>query len=43
MYRTDVASFTMSEAYDQKDAAGFIRIVGLQTRARAAQHAEVVE
>jgi len=43
MYRTDVASFTMSEAYDQKDAAAFIRIVGLQTRARAAQHAEVVE
>ncbi len=43
MYRTDVASFTMSDAYDQKDAAGFIRIVGLQTRARAPQHLEVVE
>jgi argininosuccinate synthase len=43
MYRTDVASFTMSDAYDQKDAAGFIRIVGLQTRARVAQHAEVAE
>ncbi len=41
MYNTDVASFTMSDAYDQKDAAGFIRIVGLQTRARAAQHEEV--
>ena len=43
MYRTDVASFTMSDAYDQKDAAGFIRIVGLQTRARAAQPLEVAE
>ncbi len=43
MYRTDVASFTMSDAYDQQDAAGFIRIVGLQTRGRAAQHAEVME
>jgi argininosuccinate synthase len=43
MYQHDVASFTMSDAYDQKDAAGFIRIVGLQTRGRTAQHAEVVE
>jgi argininosuccinate synthase len=43
MYRADVASFTMSDAYDQKDAAGFIRIVGLQTRARAAQPLEVAE
>ena len=43
MYHQDVASFTMSDAYDQKDAAGFIRIVGLQTRGRLAPHAEVVE
>jgi argininosuccinate synthase len=43
MYRTDVASFTMSDAYDQKDAAGFIRIVGLQTRARVTQQLEVAE
>ncbi|HXV14738.1 MAG TPA: argininosuccinate synthase [Candidatus Krumholzibacteria bacterium] len=43
MYRTDVASFTMSDAYDQKDAAGFIRIVGLQTRGRVAQQMEAVE
>ena len=43
MYRTDVASFTMSDAYDQKDAAGFIRIVGLQTRARVAPQMEAVE
>ncbi|HEU4929804.1 MAG TPA: argininosuccinate synthase [Candidatus Krumholzibacteria bacterium] len=43
MYHQDVASFTMSNAYDQKDAAGFIRIVGLQTRGRLAPQAEVVE
>ena len=43
MYQHDVASFTMNDAYDQKDAAGFIRIVGLQTRGRMAPHAEVVE
>ncbi len=43
MYRTDVASFTMSDAYDQKDAAGFIRIVGLQTRGRSAQQLEVAK
>jgi argininosuccinate synthase len=43
MYRTDVASFTMSDAYDQKDAAGFIRIVGLQTRPRAVHQMEVAE
>ncbi len=43
MYQNDVASFTMSDAYDQKDAAGFIRIVGLQTRGRLTPQAEVVE
>jgi argininosuccinate synthase len=43
MYNTDVASFTMSDAYDQKDAAGFIRIVGLQTRARVTRQLEVAE
>jgi argininosuccinate synthase len=34
-YNTDLASFTMGEAYDQKDAAGFIRILALPARARA--------
>jgi len=35
LYRTDLSSFTMSESYDQKDAAGFIRILGLPARSRA--------
>ena len=28
LYRTDLSSFTMGDSYDQKDAAGFIRILG---------------
>jgi argininosuccinate synthase len=35
LYRTDLSSFTMGESYDQKDAAGFIRILGLPSRSRA--------
>ncbi len=35
LYRTDLSSFTMGETYDQKDAAGFIRILGLPSRLRA--------
>ncbi|HSM84796.1 MAG TPA: argininosuccinate synthase [Candidatus Limnocylindrales bacterium] len=35
LYRTDLSSFTMSETYDQKDAEGFIRILGLPARSRA--------
>jgi len=35
-YRTDLAAFTMGDSYDQKDAAGFIRILGLPARSRAA-------
>jgi argininosuccinate synthase len=35
LYRTDLSSFTMGESYDQKDAAGFIRILGLPARTRA--------
>jgi argininosuccinate synthase len=34
-YQTDLASFTMGDGYDQKDAAGFIRILALPARARA--------
>jgi argininosuccinate synthase len=34
-YRTDLSSFTMGDSYDQKDAAGFIRILGLPSRSRA--------
>ncbi len=41
LYRTDLSSFTMGENYDQKDAAGFIRILGLPSRTRAGQRAEV--
>src|SRR5262249_53051874 len=33
--RTDLSSFTMSASYDQKDAEGFIRILGLPARSRA--------
>jgi argininosuccinate synthase len=35
LYRTDLSSFTMDESYDQKDAEGFIRILGLPSRSRA--------
>jgi argininosuccinate synthase len=46
LYRTDLSSFTMGDSYDQKDAAGFIRILGLPSRSRAqarkqAQRSEV--
>src|SRR5579862_9610916 len=34
LYRTDLSSFTMGDSYDQKDAAGFIRILGLPSRSR---------
>ena len=35
LYRTDLSSFTMGASYDQKDAEGFIRIMGLPSRCRA--------
>jgi len=40
-YRTDLAAFTMGDSYDQKDAAGFIRILGLPARSRAQSRIEV--
>src|SRR5258705_11155234 len=40
LYRTDLSSFTMNGSYDQKDAAGFIRILGLPSRSRALQAKE---
>jgi argininosuccinate synthase len=43
LYRTDLSSFTMGESYDQKDAAGFIRILGLPSRSRAALLQEVTK
>ena len=41
LYRTDLSSFTMGDGYDQKDAAGFIRILGLPSRSRAQSRMEV--
>ena len=41
LYRTDLAAFAMGEEYDQKDAAGFIRILGLPARSRARLRQEV--
>ncbi len=35
LYQTDLAGFTMGDGYDQKDAAGFIRILGLPAGSRA--------
>jgi argininosuccinate synthase len=35
LYATDLSSFTMGDTYDQKDAAGFIRILGLPARTHA--------
>jgi argininosuccinate synthase len=43
LYRTDLSSFTMGESYDQKDAAGFIRILGLPLRSRAQARQEVAK
>jgi len=43
LYRPDIASFTMGAAYNQKDAEGFIRILGLPARSRALVHAETVK
>ena len=35
LYNADLSSFTMGSTYEQKDAAGFIRILGLPARVRA--------
>jgi argininosuccinate synthase len=43
LYRTDLSSFTMGASYDQKDAAGFIRILGLPSRSRAQLRQEVTK
>ena len=43
LYRTDLSSFTMGESYDQKDAAGFIRILGLPSRSRAALNVDSIK
>jgi argininosuccinate synthase len=41
LYHSDLSSFTMGDSYDQKDAAGFIRILGLPSRSRARSRMEV--
>ena len=35
LYSLDIASFTMGAAYDQKDALGFINLIGLPMKVRA--------
>jgi argininosuccinate synthase len=39
LYDTSIAGFTMKSDYDQKDAAGFINILGLPVRLAAAKRA----
>ncbi len=41
LYRPDIASFTMGASYNQKDAEGFIHILGLPARSRALVKAKV--
>lgn len=36
LYAPEIASFTMGASYDQKDAAGFINLIGLPFQVRAA-------
>ena len=46
LYSNDLSSFTMGDSYDQKDAKGFIQILGLPARTRArllSQKKEVVK
>ena len=44
LYSTELSSFTMGASYDQKDAAGFIRILGLPARtlSQLKKHLETV-
>jgi argininosuccinate synthase len=35
LYNLDIASFTMGASYDQKDALGFINIIGLPMKVQA--------
>jgi argininosuccinate synthase len=39
LYSLDIASFTMGAGYDQKDARGFINLIGLPIQVRAALEA----
>jgi argininosuccinate synthase len=35
LYSLDIASFTMGASYDQKDALGFINLIGLPIKVKA--------
>jgi len=35
LYSLNIASFTMGVGYDQKDAKGFVNLIGLPMRVRA--------
>src|SRR5207249_6465944 len=39
LYSLDIASFTMGASYDQKDALGFINLIGLPIKVRASLEA----
>jgi argininosuccinate synthase len=43
LYSLDIASFTMGASYDQKDALGFINLIGLPVKIRAALREKEVE
>ena len=43
LYSLDIASFTMGASYDQKDALGFINLIGLPIKVRALAAAQVNE
>jgi argininosuccinate synthase len=40
LYSLNIASFTMGADYDQKDALGFINLIGLPIKMRAAVSAK---
>jgi len=40
LYSLNIASFTMGAEYDQRDARGFINLIGLPIQVRATQHRE---
>jgi hypothetical protein len=40
LYSLDIASFTMGASYDQKDARGFINLIGLPIQVRASLEAK---
>ena len=43
LYSLDIASFTMGASYDQKDALGFINLIGLPIKVRALAEGEAGE